>query len=89
MKSDLTHQFKKDYRQVKYSGKYQIKEIDNTIEKLVNQLPLELRLCDHELSGNLKGIRECHVFPDLLLMYRYVENGIILIRLGSHSELFE
>lgn len=88
MNYDNTHQFKKDYRQVKYSGRYDIKEVDEIITKLINRVPLELRNCDHELTGNYKGIRECHIFPDLLLMYRYINSGIIFIRLGSHAELF-
>jgi mRNA interferase YafQ len=50
---------------------------------------LESRLRDHELSGDWAGYRECHVKPDLLLIYRKTENDLLrLARLGSHSELF-
>jgi mRNA interferase YafQ len=44
---------------------------------------------DHALSGDWAGYRECHVKPDLLLIYRKVDQATLrLARLGSHSELF-
>lgn len=46
------------------------------------------RLKDHALSGDWKDHRECHLKPDLLLIYRITDDGITLVRLGSHSELF-
>ncbi|MGA9070320.1 MAG: type II toxin-antitoxin system YafQ family toxin [Terracidiphilus sp.] len=56
---------------------------------LANDQPLEQRLRDHDLSGDWSGYRECHVKPDLLLIYRKAEdNSLRLARLGSHSELF-
>ena len=56
---------------------------------LANDQPLEPRLRDHDLSGDWSGYRECHVKPDLLLIYRKTEDDILrLARLGSHSELF-
>ena len=46
------------------------------------------RNLDHALTGNYVGHRECHLEPDWLLIYK-VENGqLILVRTGSHSELF-
>ena len=42
---------------------------------------------DHALAGNWSGFRECHIKPDLLLIYEK-SNIIQLVRLGSHSELF-
>jgi mRNA interferase YafQ len=56
---------------------------------LASDLSLQPRLRDHELSGDWAGYRECHVKPDLLLIYRKTENDLLrLARLGSHSELF-
>jgi len=51
---------------------------------------LDKKYKDHELQGVLKGVRECHIKPDLLLVYKiYAERVFLeLIRLGSHSELF-
>lgn len=45
---------------------------------------------DHVLTGNWQGYRECHIEPDLLLIYRINDTDKIieLARLGSHSELF-
>ena len=54
---------------------------------LANDQPLEPRHRDHALSSNWKGYRDCHVRPDLVLIYRLDENRLMLARLGSHSEL--
>jgi mRNA interferase YafQ len=56
---------------------------------LANDDPLEPRYCDHDLSGDWEGYRECHVKPDLLLIDRKTDAGTLrLARLGSHSKLF-
>lgn len=57
---------------------------------LANGVSLPQKYKDHLLSGNLKGCRECHIRPDLLLIYR-IHNDILelaLIEVGSHLELF-
>ena len=52
--------------------------------------PLEPHQRDHALSGHWAGYRECHVKPDLLLIYRKPDASTLrLARLGSHSELFD
>jgi mRNA interferase YafQ len=56
---------------------------------LVNDQTLGPKYRDHELSGDWGGYRECHIQPDLLLIYRKPDAEILrLARLGSHSELF-
>ena len=55
---------------------------------LASDEALPARLRDHALSGNWSGFRECHVRPDLLLIYEKPQGTLRLIRLGSHSELF-
>ncbi|MDD2676921.1 MAG: type II toxin-antitoxin system YafQ family toxin [Methylacidiphilaceae bacterium] len=51
--------------------------------------PLNARYHDHDLSGDWAGYRECHIKPDLLLIYRKSDSDTLrLARLGSHSELF-
>jgi len=60
------------------------------IERLANGQPLEEKYRDHDLSGDYKGCRECHVEPDWLLIYE-IDNGVLVLmlyRVGSHSELF-
>ncbi|PMC14470.1 MULTISPECIES: type II toxin-antitoxin system YafQ family toxin [Oligella] len=44
---------------------------------------------DHSLVGDWSGFRECHIKPDLLLIYAKYERTIELVRIGSHSELFK
>jgi mRNA interferase YafQ len=85
--------FKRDYKRIKATPRYS-KDIDallsSVLEKLLTDLPLLSRNRDHELSGNWKGYRECHLKPDLLLIYRKPDADTLrLARRGSHSELFE
>ncbi|MBU3587818.1 type II toxin-antitoxin system YafQ family toxin [Polynucleobacter sp. 31A-FELB] len=59
------------------------------LDSLVNDLPLEPHYRDHDLTGNWLGYRECHIKPDLLLIYRLADKDTLrLARLGSHSQLF-
>lgn len=58
------------------------------IEKLAKSKSIEAKYSDHPLSGNWKGHRECHIKPDLLLIYKIEVDTLRLVRLGSHSELF-
>jgi mRNA interferase YafQ len=60
-----------------------------TVKLLATDQPLPESNRDHPLSGNWAGYRECHLKPDLLLVYRILGEDILkLARLGSHSELF-
>ncbi|MEO7860037.1 MAG: type II toxin-antitoxin system YafQ family toxin [Nitrospirales bacterium] len=85
--------FKRDYKRVKATPRYS-KDIDGLLSAIVERLATDhtvpLRNRDHELSGHWHGYRECHLKPDLLLIYRKPDAGTLrLARLGSHSELFE
>ena len=55
---------------------------------LTNDLPIPKKYKDHALTGNYKGFRDCHIKPDLVLIYAVESNLLRLVRLGSHSELF-
>lgn len=44
---------------------------------------------DHNLKGNYKGFRECHIAPDWLLIYRYNGEYLELSRTGTHADLFD
>ncbi len=82
-----TSSFKKDYKKLNAKEKELLKTI---ITKLVNGEELEDKYKDHILIGNYLGCRECHVKPDLLLIYR-VDDDILelsLVRVGSHAKLF-
>jgi len=85
----FTNQFKKDLKLAKKQGK-DIERLYAVIEKLTDEEPLEQKYRDHELSGNFKGCRECHVEPDWLLIYEVMDEVLVLMlyRVGSHSTLF-
>lgn len=87
---DKTGQFKRDLKAVGKSGIYDFAEVRRAIEMLANDSPLPERMRDHALSGKWKRFhaRECHIYPDLLLVYAKYSDQLILLRLGSHSELF-
>jgi mRNA interferase YafQ len=85
-----TTRFKRDYKKAK-SGKYG-KSLDNLFMEVINLLvkdtPLPYHNFDHSLSGDWVDHRDCHIRPDLILIYRKTEDGYLdLVRLGSHSEL--
>lgn len=85
--------FKRDFKRVKATPRHS-KDIDQLLSAIVEKLLVDEKLPprnrDHELSGNWKGYRECHLKPDLLLIYRKPDADTLrLARLGSHSELFE
>lgn len=84
--------FKKDYK--KYlKKKNELTGIQNTISLLsqngTDSIPKEMK--PHKLIGNYKGCWECHISPDLLLIWQQEEqvNEITLIRVGTHSDLFK
>lgn len=84
--------FKKDYRRTKATPRH-AKDVDGLLETvaalLAEDKPLPESCRDHSLVGDWKRHRECHLKPDLLLIYQTVEPEILrLARLGSHSELF-
>ena len=84
-----SNQFKKDLKLAKKRG-LKIDKLREVINALAEQKKLDDRYRDHELSGDYKGFRECHVEPDWLLIYRINEDvlELYLFRTGSHSDLF-
>ena len=87
-KFDYTTGFKKDYR--KLMNQCVIIEVDTVIEKLLTGKSLEKKYRDHALVGNYKGCRDCHIRPDLVLIYKKDNDILVLtaLRIGTHSELF-
>lgn len=55
---------------------------------LTNGLPLPEKYRDHALSGDMAGLRDCHIFNDLVLIYQIENEVLSFIRLGSHAEVF-
>ena len=83
-----TKQFERDFKKALRSGKNKEK-ISKVLKKLVNEERLESSYRDHPLKGNYRGRRECHLEPDLLLIYKIEADRLIVERMGSHSDLFE
>lgn len=81
-------QFKRDYKKIKKQNK-ELNKLRMLIEKLVSGERLEPKYKDHQLTGELKGYRDCHIEPDWLLIYKKTTDNLILERTGSHSELFK
>lgn len=81
--------FKKDLKLAIKRG-YNIELLDEVVNKLAMQKALEEKYRDHELAGDFKGFRECHITPDWLLVYQIVDNELVLYlsRTGTHSDLF-
>ena len=85
-----TSRFKRDYRR-EQSGRFS-KKLDVLLMEVVNLLaaekPLPHRNFDHPLSGEWNDHRDCHIRPDLILIYRKPDAANLeLVRFGSHSEL--
>lgn len=85
---ETTIRFKRDYRREKKGDPGLEGLLKPIFEMLVADTPLPERLSDHGLRGAWKGFRDCHVKPDLVLIYEKREGVLSLARLGSHSELF-
>jgi len=88
---DRSSEFKRDYKR-ESKGQHRATLNDAfmlVLTALAADQPLDARHRDHDLSGNWAGYRECHVKPDLLLIYRKLGSDTLrLARMGSHSELF-
>jgi len=82
-----TSQFKKDVRGMKKRGR-DLSKLKEVLEKIIGGQQLEAKYRDHVLVGQYKGTRECHIESDWLLIYELAQNEVILIRTGTHADLF-
>jgi len=87
---ETTSQFRKDYKLMKKRG-LNLRLLEDILNKLIREEPLETRHRDHALTGNYRGLRECHIQPDWLLIYGIDKGRLILTasRTGSHADLFK
>jgi len=88
MRLHYASQFKRDYKRMQKQGK-DIPKLRSVIEQLMQGEMLEPKHRDHQLTGNWKGHRDCHIEPDWLLIYRIAGDDLFLERTGSHSDLFK
>ena len=80
--------FKADLKRVSRSGRYKSDDVLEVVAMLANDETLPERYHVHALTGNWKDFRDCHVKPDLVLIYQKPDDTrLLLVRLGSHSEL--
>ena len=85
----VSNQFKKDLKTARKRG-LKLNRLQEVVNTLASQQPLDIKYRDHNLSGNYAGFRECHIEPDWLLVY-CIDNGeleLFLFRTGTHSDLF-
>ena len=85
---ERTTKFKRDYKREKKVDPSLDETFLAVIVLLADDEGLPERLRDHSLGGEWKGYRDCHIRPDLVLIYSKDEDKLTLARLGSHSELF-
>ena len=91
LRPEFSGQFKRDYKLAVKRG-CNPKKLEEVIVLLCNEKPLPERYRDHALinSREYKGMRECHIQPDWLLVYRIEDDVLVLTlaRTGTHSDLF-
>ncbi len=87
---ERTSRFKKAYKRVRQLPGFKEAVFIEVVDSLVLGERLADKYKDHKLTGNLKGFRECHLAPDILLIYQ-IDEGILvltLVSVGNHSQLF-
>ena len=84
-----SNQFKKDLKLAAKRG-LNLAHLNEVVTALAKQEKLDDKYRDHNLTGDYRGFRECHIEPDWLLVYRVNDQALelFLFRTGSHSDLF-
>ena len=83
-----TRQFERDTKRMKKRGK-NLDKLKIIICSIVAEEPLDSIHREHQLVGNWRGRRECHIESDWLLIYLYESDRVIFERTGTHSDLFK
>jgi len=91
LKITQSNRFKRDFRKLAHSDRFDLKHFHTVVNQLASGVGLASKYKDHRLKGELQEFRECHLEPDLLLIYsKEVEIlTLLLFRIGSHTELFD
>ena len=89
LKLQIYNQFKKDIKLAK-KRHYDMSQLKAVVDMLADGKVFPEKYRDHQLSGNYAGYRECHILPDWLLVYKIVDDKLMLVlaRTGTHSDLF-
>ena len=88
MRLDTASQFRRDVRLVQRRGK-DLNKLWALVEQLLAAQPLNPRNRPHRLSGPMSGSWECHVESDWLLIWEQTDDALLLVRTGTHADLFE
>ena len=84
----ISSRFKKSLKRLSRSGSFDQKKLGEIIDTLSCEEKLDRTYKDHSLTGSMTDYRECHVEFDLLLIYKIESNNLVLVNIGSHSDLF-
>ncbi len=84
----FNRRFRRDMERIKRGGGDVIGELMKVVALLQADVPLAESFHDHALKGGWAPARECHIRPDILLVYEKRPETLELLRLASHSELF-
>lgn len=85
-----TKRFKTAYKRIKHLSGFKKEVFSEVVATLASGNTLSEKYRDHKLTGNLKNFRECHLSPDILLLYQ-IDNGMLiltLVSIGNHAQLF-
>ena len=82
-----TSQFRRDFKK-RILNTADEAALEDVLQRLISGTPFELRHRDHPLLNSRDNVRDCHVKPDLVLLYELEEDEVRLRRLGTHSDLF-
>lgn len=84
-----TSQFRRDLKRIRKRN-CNLSKLDDVLQTLLKEEPLDEKYRDHALTGSYIGFRECHIEPDWLLIYAVNQGQLILtaVRTGTHSDLF-
>ena len=82
-----TSQFKRDVKLAEKRGK-DMARLRQVLQLLIDEKPLPAQYKDHQLTGNWKHHRDLHLEPDWLLIYKIEGQAVIMVRTGTHSDIF-
>ena len=85
-----SNRYRKSLKRVSQHPSFVAEELDEIVIQLSRNIPLDSRYRDHALKGEHRGIRECHIRGDLLLLYQKQDDILILllVDIGTHTSVF-
>ncbi len=87
----LSRKYKSSLKRVCRHKDFDQSRLEQVVDLLSKGQPLPPQFRDHQLIGSMKNYRECHIKSDILLVYQIFQNELVLllVDIGSHSDLFE